>query len=149
MLCKDPRKAQTFTREEFTYYFAVAMSAAELRTPTRNPETVGVVVDLEDGSAERFYLADHPMNRAMLATRREIDDAWMFSSFQWRFWALMELVRDKKLGDFFRESPDTPGGGQLHHGVFEVAGQLPLTKQGHFRSGEFLRQLQAFARVDD
>lgn len=78
-LCKDPRKAQTFTREKFAYYFAVAMSAAELRMPTRNPETVGVVLDFEDGSTERLCLPDQPMNRAMLATRREISDPCAYS----------------------------------------------------------------------
>jgi len=149
MLCKDPRNAQTFAREEFAYYFAVAMSAAELRMRTGNPETVGVVVELEDGSTEGLCLADHPMNRAMLATRREISNAWMFLSFQWRFWALMELVHDNKLGNFFRESPDAPGSGEVHPAVLEAAGRLPLTKQGHFRPAEFLRNLKALTGVDD
>jgi hypothetical protein len=84
MPSKDPRKAQTFTREEFVYYFSVAMSAAELRMPTQNPEMVGVVLDFEERSTERLCLADHPMNRAMLATRHDISDPWLFSSFQWR-----------------------------------------------------------------
>jgi hypothetical protein len=149
-LCRDPRAAQIFTYDEFAYYFGVAISAAELTLPTRNPETVGVVVvEHEGGSVERLSLVDNPMNRALLATKREIGDAWKFSSFVWRFWALMELIGANRLGGFTQQVADAPEARHMHPAVIDVARRLTLTKQGHFRAHEFLRSLRASKFIDD
>lgn len=82
-------------------------------------------------------------------TFRRNTHPWTFSSFQWRLWALMELVAENKLGAFVRESPDSPGSRDMHPAVLEVAGRLMLTKQGHFRTSEFLRDLKVLTTAGD
>jgi hypothetical protein len=149
-LCRDPRAAQIFTFDEFAYYLGVAISAAELTMPTRNPETVGVVVVQHDGrSVERLSLADNPVNRAMLTTKHEIGDAWKFSCFQWRLWALMELIGANRLGGVLEQTSDAPERRHMHPAVIDVTRQLQLTEQGHFRVHEFLRGLRASKFIDD
>lgn len=141
-----PQNAVAFEFDEFSYHFDLAMAAGALRMPVANPQQTGFVLVDEDGSEEAYRFGDHPMNRAAFAVKQSFNDALKFMSFMWRFWALMDLLRDDGLPPWCQPSTETEGAIIIPSEILDVARRMRMNKRGAFNAPRF-RKLVAQSAV--
>ena len=86
--------------------------------------------------------ADRPENRAILAVKESLKDTRQFSSFMWRFWALMDLIREDKLRPWRPRPTDDDNDDDefiIPARVLDVARRMRLNKRGAFNVSNFRR----------
>jgi hypothetical protein len=135
-----PHQAIEFELDDFSYHIELAMAAGSMRTPVRNPELNHVIIEDDDEVIDLSF-RDHPMIRAVFAVKDSMKDSQRFSSFLWRFWALMELVNDQRLRPWCQPTADGSGTIMMHTAVIDVGRRLRLSKRGSFNVIAFVKLL--------
>jgi hypothetical protein len=136
-----PENAIAFDPAEFIFTSQAASEMARSPGLFNRPPDYGIGISSADGKVTECSLTDIPENRFFLAVRQRYNrDRRKFSSFAWRWCALMDLLHSGALPDtFIRRGDDEVG---IHDNVLELAASLPLTTRGHFRKRSFLAALK-------
>lgn len=132
-----PQNAIEFEFDEFCHHLEIAMAAGSSIKAVPGLEDMGPILVEEDGEPMKIRFTDHPMNHAMFAVKRSFNDTTKFMSFMWRFWALMDLVRQDGLRPWCQPSNETEGAIIIPSEVLDVARCMPLNKRGAFNTTRF------------
>ncbi len=132
-----PQNAIEFEFDDFCRHLEIAMTAGSSLIPASDPEEIGLIHIEEDGEQMKVSFTDCPMNRAMFAVKRSFNDPTKFMSFMWRFWALMDLVREDGLRPWCQPSNETEGAITIPSEVLDVARRMRLNKRGAFNVRNF------------
>ena len=137
-----PERALAFDFDEFAYYFEIAFAAGALKMPVENPEQYGLDIEMEPGHVERIQFTDNSLNRTMLALQKEIDDPGKFVSFSYRFFALMDMIRNEALSRWVRRDETESRWKEVHPALIDVARRIKMNKKGKFSVRAFRRAVE-------
>jgi len=134
---RTPADVVQFVGDDFLFAAQLGNAAWSFRMPMDSPAKFGFTIGREDGSSERFQLADNPLNRFGLAVREHFSgDPAKTMSFLMRWFALMRIIRLEECQKYIRPEPDDSSR-LIHSSVFDVAATQPLNQEWEFDSGEF------------
>lgn len=127
---------ESIAREKFKLAFEVAKNASMDmdEAPAINPERFSISLE-----GEELRFTDHPISRSMFAAKDHFKgDSKTFLAFMPRFWALAELIRNRKLDAWLQDEI-------IHPAVIYAASETKINKNGKFPLQLFLNRAQEIA----
>ncbi|MBI1195001.1 MAG: hypothetical protein GC138_04055 [Gammaproteobacteria bacterium] len=137
-----PQNAIELELDVFSHHLDLALAAGAGLVPAPDPRKKKVYLLDEDGKELEITFTDRPENRAILAVKESLKDTRQFSSFMWRFWALMDLIREDKLRPRCPRPTDDDNDDDefiIPARVLDVARRMRLNKRGAFNVSNFRR----------
>lgn len=146
-----PQEMGPIDREQFAYAFELANEAGSLSTPEDNPERFGVtLVDEELGEETRIRFTDQPINRAILALKKNCgNDSEMYFNVTMRFFAMLTILKCEELKSWMTEDKTRPGCVQLHTAVVYAGAEAALNKDGEYDIRDFFERVANIAKEPD
>lgn len=146
-----PEQAVPFDPIEFKMTLMFAMEAGHEPSPGFDPTRLKLKLKDTDGSSKTLQFADIPINRFGIAVlQRYGKDTKKYSSFMFRAFALMDLVRSGELSShYYRPAPKDDEASEIHDAVLELAASFPLSATGGFERRAFLEALARASAQDE
>jgi hypothetical protein len=146
-----PEQSVPFDPLEFRLTLMFAMEAGRKPSPGFRPTELKLRLKEEDGTSKTLQFTDIPINRFGVAVlQRYGRRTKKYSSFMFRVFALMDLIRSGVLSPYYYRPAHREGEpSELHDAVLDVAASHPLTAKGGFEREAFLKALaKASARYE-
>lgn len=131
--------AKPVPAEELLFALQLGQAAATHTMPTPSPAEKPIMLKATDGSVSEIRFRDTPQNRALLAVNKHYrDDKAKAFSIQIRIWAVIEVLRDKRMQEWFI-------GEEVHAAVMIAAAEFPVNKHGKFAVNSFAKKVKDIA----
>jgi hypothetical protein len=116
--------------ERFQFAFRVCDAAVAMKSPHVDPRQFGIDTGDDDGAAERSSFADEPIDRGMLAVKKEFPDPAEFASMSFRLLTFGEIVSDPELREMGLIREDEFGRTEIHPAVIVALATAPFRNSG-------------------